>query len=740
MTTSEYQPDYPFISQSVLERLINGDFKPIRSKKSRLTVPERRDRISPLGVIKRAIRYEPNIFSNRRQLVFDIATRLNSPEFKIVALYGPDGIGKTALARAIVEMMGGTPAQLLWFDGSPLTDIEQMSRFCVEYLLYISRSMRLDMQFKEALNPRDTLRILLSQIPDIPILLVIDNIELYVSDDLTWRAPELKEMLQYLLEFENIKILLLGKKLPEADLESLNHHLSIRIPPLPENAMQELLIQNFPECQQPINIPFFRGNPEWLWTWVQLQQYQQGLQLPTANETAAEFLTQLFLNQCSEAEKITACLLAIIRHGVNQAVYDAFVNALEPIINDNEIKLITAQEFPSSILRWISKKAFSPQAVLGYVRQRLGVTEDKISESKSVENKAIEPYYTIISDIGHHLIINTSVNLLSQLHQSLAQFYDTEQQRPIHQRIFPMKTRFLTNEAEYHRKMAKLVFSTPRPSKKIPSPTIKVMDEKPAIPLTTLTSPGDTTINIQKQKLHEQVSHYQTNTNENPSTEIEATLEHYYLDGINAHNAGKLDESKKQFQHWLTIEAIVRKTNPEKLFNVFTLLSAISLNFNDYERSFYYLKKAESIQNRTQNTGFKINYYFTASHYWHTQQNVLKSLQFLTKAIRLARKENDNNTLARAYKHYGELLITSSHGYWGSKTLVFAAEQYEKKQDFEKAIQLWLYLAKLQQQDGDRDMALLNLQQAQRIAQRSQNLNYIQMCKTILQQFLVQSE
>ena len=101
-----------YISKEVIERLRSGAFKPVRSNQGDFRLNDRRDRLSPLALTKRAVRYEPYVFLNRVDEVVEAAECLNNPANRIITIYGQSGVGKTAFARAVVEMMGGTPAQI----------------------------------------------------------------------------------------------------------------------------------------------------------------------------------------------------------------------------------------------------------------------------------------------------------------------------------------------------------------------------------------------------------------------------------------------------------------------------------------------------------------------------------------------------------------------------------------------------------------------------------------------------
>src|SRR5262249_16161395 len=129
-----------FIQPHVLERLQSGVFVAKR-KQTRISyhLGDRRDTLSPLAVTRRAIRYEPLVFYNRKDLFIEPVKAVNDPRKKLVLVSGPPGRGKTAFVRGVVEMMGGGKEQLLWFDVSKHTDFDEVIRFLVDFMSYVCR-------------------------------------------------------------------------------------------------------------------------------------------------------------------------------------------------------------------------------------------------------------------------------------------------------------------------------------------------------------------------------------------------------------------------------------------------------------------------------------------------------------------------------------------------------------------------------------------------------------------------
>ncbi|MEZ4573441.1 MAG: hypothetical protein R2857_00695 [Vampirovibrionales bacterium] len=76
-----------------------ADRKPVISLKD----AERRQVFSPLNVTRRAIRYEPLVFGNRKQLVIDCCHILNDFTHKLLMISGPSGRGKSSSCAACAK-------------------------------------------------------------------------------------------------------------------------------------------------------------------------------------------------------------------------------------------------------------------------------------------------------------------------------------------------------------------------------------------------------------------------------------------------------------------------------------------------------------------------------------------------------------------------------------------------------------------------------------------------------------
>jgi tetratricopeptide (TPR) repeat protein/energy-coupling factor transporter ATP-binding protein EcfA2 len=252
---------FTFINPDIIARLENGSFAPLRSESRNADTPGRRQTFSPLAMIKRCIRYESSVFQNRKSLILRLANGLNNPSQKITLIGGPQGCGKTSLTRGLVELMGSRNEQVLWFDVNRYTDFEEITHFLLHGIRDVfqqasiaatqsetspsslsdrrasvrdsgqerrlgNRGANVPKLASGTLSPPDSAPVLeqlaelIRQVSELPLLLVLDNVEYLVDPTLRFNSAPFKEVLNFLLGFPNIKMLLMGERLPYADMLS----------------------------------------------------------------------------------------------------------------------------------------------------------------------------------------------------------------------------------------------------------------------------------------------------------------------------------------------------------------------------------------------------------------------------------------------------------------------------------------------------------------------------------------
>ncbi len=437
-----------FIQPHIVERLIRHEFVAKRQQSKAYRMHDRRNTLSPLNVTRRAIRYEPLVFTNRHEELVDCIQTLNSPDTKLLLISGPPGRGKTSFIRALSEMMDGSKAQLLWFDVSKHTDFDEVVRFLVEYLTYICRSLEeTPKDVPKDSDPIEILEQLLNQTANFPILIAIDNIEHLVTPDQTVRSRELKEAFNFLLSFPNVKLILSGKTLPLSDMnpaaEAVYH-----LPLEPFNTIQsEALVkqlfhhdatksQNITEL-----VPFFHGEPYLLFLFATL--FERHANTPLWFETLSQapdnpekVLLSFLYPHLSDIEKKVLRILALIRHGATPSGLQVIVRYCNPTLKTFDFKQIN-----KSILRLLFKKVYPPQMVLEKLRHR---------PENHGENDTIEAYYQLFELVQEDIVQTIPEEERIQTHERLHQFYLAEKNKHIIDRIYQTRTLHLAAEAQYH--------------------------------------------------------------------------------------------------------------------------------------------------------------------------------------------------------------------------------------------------------------------------------------------------
>lgn len=441
-----------FIQPSIVERLLNGQFVARRRQSRSYRIRDRRNVLSPLNVTRRAIRYEPLVYQNRKEELVQAIQALNHPEKKLLLVSGPTGRGKTSFIRMIVEMMGGGTEQLLWFEVSRHTDYDEVVRFLVESMTELCRSMQGAIQVPERADPVRTLEALLQHAAGFPILIVIDNIEHLVTPDRSIRSRELKDALNFLLSFPNVKMILAGKLLPSTDMPSSSKGIFIlELPPLDSeksNALVKELLRSPVLKEQDWSrlVPFFQGEPYLLFLFATLLEYHpdetrwlQELH-PYAENPKPVLMNTLCLHLNAREQQILS-ILALIRHSITPSGLRALVLHCEPSQNDFDF-----HRLDKSFLRLLLKKVYPPQLVLARLRNR---------NPQAGERDSIEAYYQL-SELFQGLVIQKLPEEKQlQYHERLYQFYTLERSKHILERVYRARTQHLVTEAQYHQDSAK---------------------------------------------------------------------------------------------------------------------------------------------------------------------------------------------------------------------------------------------------------------------------------------------
>ena|GEM_PF-1992933 len=508
-----------FIRAEVVERLKNGRFVAKR-KSSRRTDPravsdhpddkDRRKTASPLSIIKRCIRYEPLVFKHRFKEILKLIEALNSPLCKIMLIEGAEGVGKSSLARAVIEPMGSQHEQVLWFDISRHTDFEEVSHFLLRTIqgLFSDQLASLAQESQAFLNDRRTdsnrqssdndrlnrekprastggdpllihLEKQLKLIPNIPLLLILDNVEFLVDNAKRFNSAPFKDVLNFLLDFPNIKILLLGERLPYADMNPDDVSIfqlrldGIPIPLASEwlKDAQEVLPPDMGTLETALSLPFpgsedsgtselnlaqkCQGYP-WMLKALLRLNHKTGLSLKTLDDllistgrpndgsghqqlqAMARQITQLIEDRLPDQQRAILYLLSFIRHPVNLASLQAMIGNCYPALTPERLNADALDAMINhSLLRSILKISYPPQEVLSHVRQ--GVQAGKF-----------RPGYELQLNLKSMIAQRIPAEEKARLHTCLKDLYIRERGLESKGRILRIKNSALLSEARFH--------------------------------------------------------------------------------------------------------------------------------------------------------------------------------------------------------------------------------------------------------------------------------------------------
>jgi tetratricopeptide (TPR) repeat protein len=159
----------------------------------------------------------PYVYTNRLDEINNISYFFDDASQKLLLVGGIQGAGKSSLVRSVLVTCD--PQVLVyWYECSKITNLDD---------LLLSLCAFFDKKLSKSLFPpknRNIISIderLISYLKSLnrPIIIVIDSIEHLVSPSLNIADEELKYFFNFLLEHPFVKLVLMGQRLPTADME-----------------------------------------------------------------------------------------------------------------------------------------------------------------------------------------------------------------------------------------------------------------------------------------------------------------------------------------------------------------------------------------------------------------------------------------------------------------------------------------------------------------------------------------
>jgi len=470
-----------FISLAIIERIENGSFVPARQAKTDKQFQDRRDALSPLAVTKRCIRYEPHVYLHRQALVLTLARALNLPERKIALVGGPQGSGKTSLVRALIEVMGSSTEQLLWFDVTRHTDFEEIIQFLIQYITYVcvvagdtdAASVDAGVGIQE--EPIRRLEKLINRVANMPLLLVLDNVEYIVDEELRFNSYPFKEMLNFLLAFPNIKMVLIGERLPYADMSPNQEGVEdIHLEGMEEEqacrwlqskkksgsnadpAVLEQVVAPEAEITALHQLYFKTQGQPWLLKILFYLNHQARLDFVTLNRLldseskdhktppVAELIRYIYQRLPEQHRRIFQ-VLAFLRHPVNARSLLSIMAVCYPVLGPSGLELATLEDMlEHSMLKVVLKIIYPPQEVLSHIRNRRKQGTGEAAEKK------FKPWYELYHTVKRILYASLKQEERERVHAILQNLYLKEKGLEPAIRMLRLKSRALIAEAKYH--------------------------------------------------------------------------------------------------------------------------------------------------------------------------------------------------------------------------------------------------------------------------------------------------
>lgn len=473
--------DHPltFIHSGVIERVENGTFVPDRSAQGSQPIRDRRNVISPLNVTRRCIRYEPNVFLHRKDTILRLAEALNRPDKKIILVGGPQGIGKTSLIRGVIEMMGTQREQLLWFDVNRHTDFEEIIQFLIQYITYICTAYGTPVperpagaSLTPAGEPIRRLEALIESVSDMPLLIVLDNVEYIVDSELRFNSYPFKEMLNFLLAFPNIKMVLGGERLPFAELSPNQSGVeNVKLSGLTAgDAVSALLSRmrrdNPDAVTAPDEVAAIEGLYEkshgypWLLKTMLYLYHQSPLDFKALNSlldgeehsksSMVGALIRYIYERLSEEQRRLFRILCLVRHPVDVKALQVLMNVCYPTLGAMNADVHTLENvLEHSLIRPFLKISYPPQEVLAHVRHRQEHPQD-------AGDRKFKPWYELYHHVRRIVGAGIPADEKERIHDALQDFYLKEKGTEQRQRVLRIKNKALIAEAKFHSSAARV--------------------------------------------------------------------------------------------------------------------------------------------------------------------------------------------------------------------------------------------------------------------------------------------
>ena len=177
-----------------------------------------------------------------------------------------------------------------------------------------------------------------------------------------------------------------------------------------------------------------------------MHAFENPSDLKDASQRTVRILLGFLNAQLDDTQHRLLWLMSLLRHSITPAGLNALVQECDPQAAEFDFHHVD-----HTALRWVMKKVFPPQLVLNKLRSPQAEPETAAGEAKS----PIEAYYQLYDDFPAIVLSDCPEEQQGLYHERLGQFYLTEKNKHVLERVYSARTRHLITEHQFHAGRAK---------------------------------------------------------------------------------------------------------------------------------------------------------------------------------------------------------------------------------------------------------------------------------------------
>jgi tetratricopeptide (TPR) repeat protein len=356
-------------------------------------------------------------FSNRKEDLSEIFSSINSSDQNLIFINGFQGTGKTTLINTILASLEDTTLSF-YYECSPITNLDDiilsLYRYLHKHCVKTSESARTDKGFtQQSIDEK-----LINYLKNLkrPILLVIDGIENIFKDKINTVDKELIAFINYLLDIQNCKVIISGRKIPPSLKTNNENPLSIRLGGLDEPDTMQILSAYNLNCSESTLYQLYeisRGYPENIHLFanavkeLKLDAFELIKNYTVSQDSFEEYIVKIIYDNVPDNCNTILNIIAVIRHSID-------IMALKNLyLTENT------------------------EAIVEYLKKIRIITPNR-------------EYFYIKNIFKEHIYKNIPFAEKIKLHKFWHELYSEQIAKKIDDRLFPISRKLLHSEQYYH--------------------------------------------------------------------------------------------------------------------------------------------------------------------------------------------------------------------------------------------------------------------------------------------------